>query len=284
MTDRNASNTAFGTLFLRGVHQLLDARPLILDDPSSLDLLGPDVVRQIRESAEHHRTLQSQALRAHIVLRSRFAEDCLQDAAGRGIAQYVILGAGFDTFAFRQPAWAELLKIFEVDQPASQAWKKSRIEDADLSVAANLTFAGIDFEHESLREGLLRNGISFAEPTFFSWLGVTMYLREDATDAVLATIAQFPAGSEVVFTFTQPPESLDSRESHFHELLSKVVSGAGEPFVSYFTPEQIEAKLIGAGFKTIAFLSGEEADERYFRPRPRDLYTPRRSAIVRAAL
>lgn len=269
---------------MRGVHQLLDARPLILDDPVSLTLLGADKVRQIRESAEHHRVLESQALRAHIVLRSRFAEDCLQDAAGKGVTQYVILGAGFDTFAFRQPAWALPLKIFEVDQPASQAWKKTRIENADLPVAANLTFANIDFEHESLGDGLRRNGISLAEPTFFSWLGVTMYLREAATDAVLATIAQFPAGSEVVFTFTQPPESLSGHESQFHASLSKIVSGTGEPFVSYFTPAQIEDKLIGAGFRTIAFLSGEEADERYFRPRPRDLYNPKRTAIVRAAL
>jgi methyltransferase (TIGR00027 family) len=284
MSDRNASNTALGTLFMRGVHQLLDAKPLILDDPAALTMLGEDAVRQIKNNRNNHQTLEARALRTHVVLRSRFAEDRLAEAAGRGITQYVILGAGFDTFAYRQPAWTKALKIFEVDQPATQAQKRLRLEQAGMAIPPNLSFAGIDFEHESLQDGLLRNGVLLTEASFFSWLGVTMYLKEDAIDAVLRTIAQFPPESEIAFTFAQPPDSLSGTESSFHSSLSKVVSGVGEPFVSFFTPSAIETKLRQIGFKTIAFFSAEEAEERYFRQRPTDLYIPRRSAIAYATL
>jgi methyltransferase (TIGR00027 family) len=284
MSDRNASNTALGTLFMRGVHQLLDAKPLILDDPTALTLLGEDAARQIKNNRNRHQTLAARALRTHVVLRSRFAEDRLAEAAGRGITQYVILGAGFDTFAYRQPAWAKALKIFEVDQPATQAQKRLRLERAGIALPPNLSFAGIDFEYESLRDGLLRHGISLTETSFFSWLGVTMYLKEDAVDAVLRTIAQFPAESEIVFTFAQSPDSLSGQESSFHSSLSKVVSGVGEPFISFFTPAVIETKLRKAGFKTVAFLSNEEAEERYFRQRPKDLHIPKRSVIACATL
>ena len=284
MAARNASQTAFGTLFMRGVHQLLDARPLILDDPVSLELLGRNAALRIRQTADHHRTPEAQALRAHVVLRSRFAEDCLRDAVGKGITQYVILGAGFDTFAFRQPDWGGRLAIFEVDQPASQKRKISMIGDAGLTVPSNVKFAGIDFEHESLRDGLMRCGVSANKPTFFSWLGVTMYLREEATDAVLSTLAEFPAQSEIVFTFTHPPGTMGEREGRFHASLSEIVSEKGEPFVSFYTPARIEEKLRKAGFRTVTFLTNEEAHDRYFSNRPKDLFIPGRSAIVDALL
>jgi len=269
---------------MRGVHQLLDAKPLILEDSVSLQMLGSETVGRIQNNAAHYRTPASQALRSHVVLRSRFAEDCLRDAAARGVARCVILGAGFDTFAFRQPAWARHLKIFEVDQPASQGWKISKLDEAGLSVPSNVKFAGIDFERESLRDGLTRGGVSAGEPAFFSWLGVTMYLQEEATDAVLRTIAEFPAQSEVVFTFTQPLETMPGGENRFHASLAEIVSGAGEPFVGYYTPGRIEEKLRALGFRTVAFLSKEEAYERYYRNRPQDLIIPGRSAIVRAVL
>jgi len=269
---------------MRGVHQLLDAKPLVLDDPAALTMLGEDAVRQIKSNRDHHQTLAARALRTHVVLRSRFTEGRLAEAVGRGITQYVILGAGFDTFAYRQPAWAKALKIFEVDQPATQAQKRLRLEQAGMALPPNLSFAGIDFEHESLHDGLLRNGVSLTETSFFSWLGVTMYLKEAAIDAVLQAIAQFPSESEIVFTFARPPDSLSGPAISFHSSLSKVVSGVGEPFVSYFTPAEIETKLREVGFKTIAFLSNEEAEERYFRQRPTDLHIPKRTAIAYATL
>ncbi|HUN56013.1 MAG TPA: class I SAM-dependent methyltransferase [Smithella sp.] len=284
MSDRSASSTALGTLYMRAAHQLLDARPLILDDPAALTLLGEDAVRQIKESHEHHRTLEARALRAHVVLRSRFTEDRLAGAVGRGIAQYIILGAGFDTFAYRQPPWARNLKIFEIDQSATQAQKRARLSAAGMANLPNLRFADIDFERESLHDGLIRHGISMTVPTFFSWLGVTMYIQEEAINTVLRTVAGFPVQSEIVFTFTQPPDLLSGMERNFHSSLSRIVTRAGEPFVSYFMPEAIESKLRDAGFKNIAFLSNEEAEKRYFSGRLPDLYISKRSAIAYAML
>jgi methyltransferase (TIGR00027 family) len=269
---------------MRAVHQLLDAHPLILDDPAALTLLGEDALRQIKKSRKHHRTLEARALRAHFVLRSRFTEDRLAEAVERGIVQYVILGAGFDTFAFRQPVWARNLKIFEIDQPATQAQKLVRLSEAGMVILPNLRFAAIDFERESLRDGLIRNGVSMTEPTFFSWLGVTMYIQEEAINTVLRTVVEFPAQSEIVFTFTQPPDLLSGAESKFHSSLSKVVTDAGEPFVSYFTLAAIEGKLRDAGFKNIAFLSNDEAEKRYFRKRPPDLFISKRTSIAYAML
>lgn len=280
MSDRNASRTAFATLFMRGVHQLHDAKPLVLDDPTALTLLGEDACCQINKTRDHHQTMEARALRAHVVLRSRFTEDRLAEAVVRGVTQYVILGAGFDTFAYRQPPWAKAMKIIEVDQPATQTQKRLRLKQSGIALPPNLSFAGIDFEHESLRDGLLRSGVSFAEKSFFSWLGVTMYLKEEAIDATLRTIAQFPLESEIVFTFTQPPDILSSVERSFQSSLSKVVSGIGEPFVSFFSPAAIEAKLRKIGFKTVGFLGNEEAEERYFRKRPKDLHIPKRSVIA----
>jgi methyltransferase (TIGR00027 family) len=284
ISERNASSTAFGTLYMRAVHQLLDAHPLILDDAAALTLVGQDTMRQIKKNHKHHRTLEARALCAHVVLRSRFTEDRLAEAMGRGITQYVILGAGFDTFAFRQPEWVRNLKIFEVDQPATQYQKRARLADAGMAIPSNLHFAEIDFEKESLREGLSRHGVSMSEPTFFSWLGVTMYLQEEAIDAVLRTLVQFPSKSEVVFTFSQPLDLLSGVESRFHALLSRVVANSGEPFISFFTPAVMEKKLCDTGFKDVAFLSNEEAGKRYLSNRPQDLYIPKRSAIAWAIL
>jgi methyltransferase (TIGR00027 family) len=284
MSDRNASSTALGTLYMRAAHRLFDAPPWILDDPVALLLLGEAAVPQLKAAEEHYRTTEQRALRAHVVLRSRFAEDRLAAAVRRGITQYIILGAGFDTYAFRQPAWAQTLKIFEVDQPATQAMKQSQLAKAGIATPSNLSFVSIDFEHESLCDGLLRQGVSLNEPTFFSWLGVTMYLKEKAIDAALKSVAQFPIRSEIVFTFTPPPQTMTGAAIDFHSSLAGLVAGVGEPFLSYFTTEAIEAKLRSAGFTSVRFLTPTEAEEKYFSQRPPDLPLLRRSAIVDALL
>jgi methyltransferase (TIGR00027 family) len=214
-------------------------------------------------------------LRAHVVLRSRFAEDRLAAAVSRGVRQYVILGAGFDTFALRQPPWARELRILEVDHAGTQDVKRSRLAAAGLAMPGNARLGSIDFEHESLSDGLRRHGVALDEPAFFSWLGVTMYLEEDAIDAVLRTVAAFPAGSEIVLTFALPP---GDAPSPFDERAANL----GEPWVSYFTPETLAAKLLGVGFARVDFLSPAEAEARYFRPRPADLPVPQRTNIVAA--
>ena len=260
---------------MRAVHQLLDAPPRILDDPLAVTLLGPTFTQRLRDDAASYQTQQRKALRAHVLLRSRFTEDRLAASIERGIRQYVILGAGFDTFVLRQPPWARSLQIFEIDQAATQTRKRALVAAADLTVATNVHFAAVDLEHESLRDGLERYSIDFGQPTFFSWLGVTMYLKHAAIQTVLQCVASFPVGSEVVLTFAPPP-------GHAPSPFDQRSADLGEPWISHFEPDEMEARLRAAGFSCIDFLTPEEADVRYFQDRPRDLPLPRRTNIVAA--
>ena len=262
---------------MRAAHQLFDAEPRILEDPLAVTLLGPGGLQHIKDTADSYQTPEALALRSHVALRSRFAEDRPAAVVLRGLTQYIVLGAGFDTFALRQPVWAQSLKIVEVDHRATQDMKLSRLEAAGLAMPGNAEFADIDFERESLAEGLLRYCASFDRPTFFSWLGVTMYLKEEAIDAVLGSVATFPADSEIVLTFAQPP--CDS-PSPFDERAARL----GEPWVSYFTPDALEAKLRSFGFSIVEFLSSAEAAERYFRQRPQDLPVPKLTRLLCAML
>jgi methyltransferase (TIGR00027 family) len=273
MPDRNTSRTALGTAYMRAAHQLLDGPPRILEDPIALRLLGSSAAQRIKHFSEHYQTPELRGLRSHVVLRSRFAEDRLAAAVGRGVTQYVVLGAGFDTFALRQPSWAQALTILEIDHEGTQATKRDQLAAAGLTMPKNAGFATIDFEHESLRDGLTRHHVSADELTFFSWLGVTMYLDENAIDGVLKSVASFPAGSEIVLTFALPP-------GHSPSPFDLRSASVGEPWVSYFEPEAIEAKLLSAGFSTVEFLSPKIAEARYFQQRPPDLPVPRRRNIV----
>jgi methyltransferase (TIGR00027 family) len=273
MSDYKVSHTALGSAYLRAAHQLFEAQPLLFDDPVALPLLGPKAIKLIQEVVDNYRTPEMLALRSHVVLRSRFTEDRLAAAVSRGITQYVILGAGFDTFALRQPAWAKNIKIIEVDHAGTQTMKRSHIAAAGLAMPENVIFADIDFENESLHDGLFRCGVSMKKPSFFSWLGVTMYLKEDAIDAVLRSVAMFPADSEIVLTFLT--QSSDSPSP-----LSQRVANLGEPWVSCFEHDVLEAKLCGNGFYKVEFLTPAEAEERYFRQRPKDLHVPNKINIL----
>ena len=280
MSNREASRTAIATAYLRAAHQLLDAPPRVLEDPVAVRLLGKDASQNICEAVKRYRSPATSALRSHVVLRSRFAEDRLAAAVQRGVSQYVILGAGFDTFAYRQPDWAKSLKIFEIDHRDTQLVKRSFLTKASLDVPANVRFAQIDFEHESLLEGLCRHHVSLEEPTFFSWLGVTVYLKEAAIDAALKSMATYPSGSEVVLTFKQPIVKTTGKAAEAARKLAENVASVGEPFVSFFEPKAMEAKLTSAGFSKVEFLDLGTADKRYFALRPADLPRPKHINIA----
>jgi methyltransferase (TIGR00027 family) len=276
MSDNKASFTALATAYMRAAHQLLEAKPLLFDDPVALPLLGSEASKNIHDTKDHYQTPEVLALRTRIILRSRFTEDRLAAAFSSGIRQYIILGAGFDTFALRQPSWAKELKIVEVDHSGTQALKRSYIDTARLTIPGNVLFADINFEHESLHEGLSRYNVSIDKPAFFSWLGVMMYLKEDAIDDVLHSVAMFPAGSEIVLTFVRPPGDVPS-------IIAQSVTNLGEPWLSHFEPDEIEAKLLySAGFSKVEFLTPAEAETRYFRSRPGDLPVPPQTNILSA--
>ncbi|HEX5725779.1 MAG TPA: class I SAM-dependent methyltransferase [Longimicrobiaceae bacterium] len=271
---RAASGTALNVAMLRAAHLVVDGEPPVLNDTVVARLLGGDVEAQIRAHADELQTPDLRGLRSAVVLRSRFAEDALMDAVEEGAEQYVLLGAGLDTFAYRQPPWARRLTLIEVDHPASQAAKRAVLAAAGIEIPPNVRFADIDFERETLSHGLARCGVHTAKRTFFSWLGVTMYLTRDAIEATLRTVLSFPKRSEIVFTF-----------AHTESATSKLAEGsasAGEPWISYFTPDELGAMLRSLGFSDARFLSREEAERRYYANRADGFAAPPRVSIVTA--
>jgi methyltransferase (TIGR00027 family) len=199
-----------------------------------------------------------------MVARSRFAEDHLAQAVARGVKQYVVLGAGLDTFAYRNPF--PDLHIFEVDHPATQAWKVQRLQLGKIAVPSNLTFAPVDFERDTLHAGLDKAGFKANQPAFFSWLGVTPYLAEATALATLKWIAQHSENG-VAFDYVVPRASLNFFQRLTFDALSARVAAAGEPFVGSFDPPMLARELLQMGFTHIEDLGSDEINARYFAER-----------------
>lgn len=280
MTADSPSRTALANAYLRAAHQLLDAEPRLLEDPVAVSLLGPAAPEQIQAASARYRSAEALALRSHVILRSRFTEDRLALAVERGCVQYLMLGAGFETLASRQPAWAAALSIVEVDTPATQQVKRGMLASSGFMEPANLRFAAIDLEREPLRAGLERHAIPTDVVTFVAWLGMAMSLPEDRVDEVLHTVAQFPVGSELVMTFAWPPAP-DGATPAVSSPATRAAR-AGEPWVTFFTPPVLEQKLRDCGFSRVRFLTPVEAEQEYFNQRPGDLPAPRTATIVTA--
>ena len=200
-------------------------------------------------------------------MRSRYAEDCLEESVRNGVRQYVLLGAGLDTFGFRQPQWAGQLRIFEVDHPATQQWKRSKLAAADVLVPANVILVGVDFEKMALRDGLAAAGLDFTVPTFFSCLGVTQYLTGASFDLSLKLVLSMPAASEIVFSFVAAAGALSLSERLFSGLFATIATANREPWLTRFDPSQLAAKLIAMGFSKVTHFSDQDANDRYFRGR-----------------
>ncbi len=277
MVERRSSNTALGVTKLRAVHQLLDGEPKVLDDPIAARLLSVSTVFHIHTHPEYFQTPELKALRAHTITRSRYAEDRLAAAMQRGIRQYIILGAGFDTFAYRQPAWSKNLRIFEVDHPASQYTKRARLAEAGITSPANLEFVAIDFEHVALCDGLRASRFDPSQPTFVAWLGVMMYLSAEAIEAVLRFVVALPRTSEMVFTFATPDSAVQP-ENRERPTLAEVVAAYGEPWQTCIEPERLVQQWQALGFSSVSLLTPAEV-EPYFRGRQDRLSAPRRVSI-----
>jgi methyltransferase (TIGR00027 family) len=279
--ERPASRTAIGVAVLRAMHELYDDSPKILSDPIIPLLLDNEVLQKAKTNFEWLQASRTTVLRSHVVLRSRYAEDSLHEAVVRGVHQYVILGAGFDTFAYRQPAWAAPLRIFEVDHPASQRVKVERLRLSGISLPANLEFVSADFESASLRDILSLSSLDFRAPAFFSCLGVLVYLPEDSIKAIFQLTASFPKLSEIVFTFSQDNRSCDDQPDS-NSSLADAAAAVGEPWRSYYDPDALRRELSEIGFSQVFFLSPQEAQHLYYRDRRHALPPPRRTAIGRA--
>ena len=245
--DAQPSRTALRVAIRRAAHQILD-RPLILDDPLATRIIGPEEALKLPRDSESE-DAAARGMRAFMAVRSRFAEDELAAAVAVGTKQYVVLGAGLDTFAYRNPHAG--LRVFEIDHPATQQWKRELLQTAGIEIPEEAVFVPVDFERESLGTCLERCGFRMDHPAFFSWLGVVPYLSESAFDGTLNFIAALPKPSAVVFDYGVARSALSWKERFMLDALAARVAAAGEPFRLFFEPEQLAAKLHGMGFSHI---------------------------------
>jgi methyltransferase (TIGR00027 family) len=263
MQEGKFSRTAQRVAIRRAAHQLLDQRR-VLDDPLALRIIGSDAADGLRSNPKEHHAF-SRAFRAFMAARSRYAEDELARAVANGVRQYVVLGAGLDTFAYRNPHPG--LRVFEVDHPATQAWKREQLQAAGIAVPVGLTFVPVDFEGQTLADGLGRAGLDLGAAAFFSWLGVTPYLTREACMMTLSFVAKMPVCSGVVFDFAVDPALLNAGQRQALDALSERVARYGEPLQLFFDPGKLQDELRGMGFQRTEFLQGKEINARYFKDR-----------------
>jgi methyltransferase (TIGR00027 family) len=264
MKDNSPSRTAYGVARSRAAHQIFDL-PRVFEDPVALTIMGPKVTGGIRAAERRFNSRYARALRAFLVARSRIAEDALGEAVARGVRQYVVLGAGLDTFAHRNPHAALGLRVFEVDHPATQEWKRQMISRAHLGSPESLVYVSVNFESQRLAERLIANGFQAHQPTFFSWLGVTMYLSHEAIHETLRFVAQSRISrSGIVFDYlTLPPRYALLRRWGLR-LLKRRVAAAGEPWRTFYDPAQLHRELTDLGFATVRDLGSDEINARFF--------------------
>lgn len=266
MRDAGPSTTALRVAMRRAAHQLYDD-PKVLDDPIAVPILGEQALARVRLEGRKIHQRASRFLRAFIVARSRFAEDELAAAMARGAGQYVILGAGLDTFAYRNPHDPGRLRVFEVDHPATQAWKRERLASVPIPIPVSVTYVPVDFEKQSLRDGLAAVEFNAGEITFFSWLGVTPYLTRAAMNGTLEFISAMPAGSGVVFDYAIPRASLNWFARLAFDSMARRVAKAGEPFQLFLDPAELVNELRRLGFTKIEDWDKGKLNERYFKDR-----------------
>jgi methyltransferase (TIGR00027 family) len=262
MKEGQGSRTADRVAERRAAHQVRD-RPLVLDDPIALRVIRPEVAHELRTNPPaREATKLGPYLRAFFVMRSRFAEDALAAAVADGVRQYIVLGAGFDTFAYRNP-FPEL-RVFEVDHPDTQAIKRQRLAHGAIEIPASLTFVPIDFTTTKLDDALRGAGFDETKPAFFSWLGVVPYLERPAIDATFRFIASLPAKTALAFDYAVPPESLSWTSRLIVNEMAKRVAALGEPWKTFFDPATLIADLRRAGFTSAEDFGAEALNRRYF--------------------
>jgi methyltransferase (TIGR00027 family) len=241
--------------------------PVVFRDPMAVPILGETYAERLRANAAEPDGVLSVALRAFLVARSRYAEDNLKQAVEAGVRQYVLLGAGLDTFAYRNPY--ERVRVFEVDHPATQEWKRDLLARGGIVVPGSLRYAPVDFEVQSLAAQLEGAGFDAQAPAYFAWLGVVPYLTLSAFRTTLEFIAAQPAGSGVTMDYGQPRSVLSAVEREARDVLASRVQLSGEPLQLFFTTAEMAAEL--TGFASVEDLGYAEINSRYFAGRPDQL-------------
>ena len=257
-----ADRTAVRVALWRAMHVQVDPPPHVLEDEIGMQLAAPDDGWRRRPDMAVNATIRA---RASIVARARFIEDLVVEHANQGVSQYVLLGAGLDTFSQRRPEIASGLRVFEVDQPGPQAWKRQRLIALGFGIPEWLRLVPVDFEAGgNWWERLADAGFEAAQPAVMASTGVSMYLTRDAIVATLRQIAALAPGSTLAMTFMLPLEFLESEERPQRQATEKFAQSAGTPFLSFFTPPEMLALARGAGFREIQHVSAASLTERYF--------------------
>jgi methyltransferase (TIGR00027 family) len=259
MQSGQPSRTALAAAAHRAAHQVLD-EGRIFSDPLALRILGGAAETLVREAEADP---SKRRMRMFIAVRTRFAEDSLAVAIEGGARQIVVLGAGLDTYAYRASVPNDA-RIFEVDHPATQAWKRERLSAAGISAPASLVYAPVDFESQTLPDGLAAAGFEPAQQTFFTWLGVVPYLTEPAIWSTLGYIASLPNGAHVVFDYSNPPDTFPPERRIEHERREARVAELGEAWLTYHEAGPLHAKLKAVGFTEIEDLGPPQIAARYF--------------------
>jgi methyltransferase (TIGR00027 family) len=259
----------------RAAHLMLDHDPRIFEDPLALRIMGPEAESRVRLNLAHLRSLFGRSLRASMMARNRYTEDELVRFILRGVRQYIILGAGLDTFAYRNSF--EDLRVFEVDYPDTQAWKRSCLEKAAIPIPASVTYVAVDFGRQMITDALRRSGFRSDEPAFFSFIGVTRYLTREALISVFSSIvSSMPTGSEIVVDFYAPPSLLQRLREPNQE------TNGFRP--SYFDPMTITRDLKPLGFADVKLIGPKELNVRYCKNRKDGLRIRNRMHLIQACV
>ena len=286
MDDRRASYTARGAALLRAGHLVLDRPPRIFEDTLAARLCGTEDEAELRARLE--RTVAEIArltsaefapialrhLMASVILRGRYIEDQLEQTLASGVSQYVILGAGLDSFAYRRTDLAHALRVFEVDHPTTQEWKRGRFRELGVAIPGNLVYVPINFEEQSTLEVLRSAGYRADAPALFSWLGVVTYLRREAIFRVLRTIASLAVGTRIIFSYSLSPELLGVEARRVQDFIMQLTAVRGEPLISFFDPALLVQEVRALGFSEVWNFGPEEAHRRYYAQRSDGLRPP----------
>jgi methyltransferase (TIGR00027 family) len=255
-------HTAVRVALWRALHVQADAPPHVLEDELGLALAAPEQGWEKRPDMHKERVSRS---RASIVARARFIEDLVEERAAKGVGQYVMLGAGLDTFAQRRPALASRLRVFEVDEPGTQAWKRERLAALGFDIPPCLKFVPVDFESNATwLSALERAGFAPGSPSVVASAGVAMYLTQEAVAAMLRQVAELGPGCTFVMSFMLPLALVEPAERPGIEAAARGARARGTPFVSFFAPQAILALAQEAGFKDVQHISSTELTARYF--------------------
>jgi methyltransferase (TIGR00027 family) len=247
MDHGHPSQTAMTAAAARAAHLVVDADPPIFADTLAYRLLGDQAEELVGYHRLHGTHVVLRGARVTVTTRSRFTEDRLAAAVHRGVTQYVVLGAGLDTFAYRSDL-ADRVRVFEVDQPATQRWKRKLLAEAGVAEPPAVAYVPVDFERDRLTDRLVDRGFDPSRPAFVSWLGVTMYLTREAVDATLDALGHLAPDTELVVEYMLPGDLRDADGQQYAEAVASFTAEQGEPWTTFLRPEEVSALLARHGF------------------------------------